>query len=77
MPRRQHPERNLRAAEHVFNTATAAVGGLYLATHSIIATIAGTAAATALGGWHLWLSHRREHTQADRKEAMNIEPAPD
>jgi hypothetical protein len=53
---RVNPE--LVTATRAFNTVTITVGGLYLATHSIVVTITGTAAASLFGCWTLWLARR-------------------
>ena len=51
---------DLTTPQKTFNTATITVGGLYLATHSVAVTLIGTAAASLLTCWILWLSHKRE-----------------
>jgi hypothetical protein len=53
---RAYPE--LVTATRAFNTATIPVGSLYLGTHSIIVTITGTASASLLGCWTLWLARQ-------------------
>ena len=59
---------DLSSAQPAFNTATGAIGALYLATHSIVVTLVGTVAATAMFGWGMWLAHRREPTATDPAE---------
>ena len=49
-----------------FNNAAVTVGGLYLATHSVVVTLIGTAAVTLLIGWTAWLPRR----------AVTVGPAP-
>ncbi len=53
--------------EQSFTSAAVTVGSLYLATHSIVATITGTVAATAVCGWGMWLSHQRDRAIATVK----------
>jgi hypothetical protein len=60
MPQEQRSRRGPITVQHIFNTATVTVGGLYLSTHSVVVTITGTIAATALTGWSIWVSSRRE-----------------
>jgi hypothetical protein len=64
MPRGQRTEPDLPAVKQVFNTATVAVGGLYLATHSVIVTLIGAMTGCLLTCWALWLAHRREQMVA-------------
>jgi hypothetical protein len=45
----------MAATRTIFNTGSAAIGGLYLVTHSLTVTLIGTAGLTALTGWALWL----------------------
>ena len=47
-------------AEQTYRMITVTAGGLYLATHSVTVTALGTAAATVLFGWSMWLTHRSE-----------------
>lgn len=39
------------------------VGGLFLSTHSTIATIIGTTAVSLVAGWALWLDRDTEGTR--------------
>ena len=41
MPRGQHAAHDLIAAQRTFNSATVTVGGLFIATHSIVVTVTG------------------------------------
>lgn len=56
------PGLDITAATRMFQTATATVGGLYLATHSVTVTAIGTCAATAVTAWATWLNRRHNHT---------------
>jgi hypothetical protein len=64
-------ELDLTANQKVFNTVTVTVGGLYLATHSVLVTLIGTAAAGLLTGWTTWLSHRRNRVLATQRPLSN------
>ena len=64
MPR-GHAAHDLIAAQRTFNSATVTVGGLFIATHSIVVTVTGTVAGMALCGWSMWLVRHGE-THADR-----------
>jgi hypothetical protein len=62
----------------VFQTATAAVGGLYLATHSVTVTAIGTCAATAVTAWATWLNRRHDQTATSTEwEAIEAATAPE
>jgi hypothetical protein len=67
MPRASRLEQDFSTAQRTFNTVTSTVGGLYLATHSVIVTLAGAAAGSLLTCWALWLAHRREEVSAGQK----------
>ena len=68
---------HLTAADHVFNTATVAVAGLYLATHSVVVTITGTVAAIALRGWSMWLSCLQDRSLVSHRALSAAAPGPD
>jgi hypothetical protein len=61
----KHLTRDVVAAQHIFNTATAAVAGLCLATHSVTVTAIGAAASTLATCWFMWLTGCQgpNHTQ--------------
>jgi hypothetical protein len=65
MPSEHGLARNFSAAQQTFNTVTITVGSLYLATHSIVVTIMGKVAASALCGWRIWLALCREPAVTD------------
>jgi hypothetical protein len=48
----------LKIATRVFQTATTAVAGLYLTTHSVAITAIGTSAAGVITAWVIWLDRR-------------------
>jgi hypothetical protein len=54
--RTRQPERRSGAAQQAVNSTAVTVGGIYLATHSVIVTVVGTAASTLLTAWALWLA---------------------
>jgi len=56
------------AVQRIFNTATVTVGGLYLTTHSVTVTAIGTAAATIVECWSIWLNQGRLDTTSDSTE---------
>ena len=63
------PARDYATTSQNVCTATATtVGGLYLATHSITATIIGTTVASLLAGWALWLDRQDRRTSSSREE---------
>src|SRR5262245_37256693 len=72
MPTTRRPARDLNAARTIFNTAPVSVGGLYLTTHSVAVTLIGTAAATALTGWTLWLPYKRNRALGNRDNAATL-----
>lgn len=72
MPSAPFPERGTRTAQRAFNTTTVTVGGLYLATHSVVVTITGTAAASLLTCWTLWLARRDR--AANESDAVTTAP---
>jgi hypothetical protein len=49
-------------APKIFNTAAVAVGGLYLATHSVVVTLIGAGASTVLAWWAIWLPCQHDET---------------
>jgi hypothetical protein len=51
-----------------FCTIVTTVGGLYLTTHSTVATIIGTVAATLITGWALWL----DRGERIREQALTL-----
>jgi hypothetical protein len=62
----------------MFQAATATVGGLYLATHSVTVTAIGTCAATAVTAWATWLIRRDDQTGiATEREAIEAATAPE
>ena len=63
--RTRQPEADPTLAQKGFNTVTLAVGGLYLATHSVIVTLIGTAAAGLLACWALWVTNHGKRARAD------------
>jgi hypothetical protein len=71
---------DLTVVQRGFNTVTVTVGGLYLATRSVIVTIIGTAAASLLTCWALWLVQRRGRTDEGRESQSSAidqtEPRP-
>lgn len=74
----RRPGLDVRAATRVFQTATATVGGLYLATHSLMVTAIGTCAATALTTWATWLNRPDDPTgTATEWEAIEAATAPE
>jgi hypothetical protein len=60
--------RDLGAAKATFNAATVSIGGLYLATQSVAATLIGTAASTALTCWVMWLAHNRNRVLTSSRQ---------
>jgi hypothetical protein len=68
MTRAQRLERELDSAQQICNATTVAVGGLYLATHSVAVTALGTVTAAALCGWSMWLACRNRLALPDRTE---------
>lgn len=73
----RRPSLDVRAAR-VFQTATAAVGGLYLVTHSVAVTAIGTCAATAVTAWATWLNRRHDQTgTVTEREAIEMARAPE
>lgn len=62
-------KRDIGTAQRTFNTVTVTVGSLYLASRSVTVTLIGTAAASLLTCWALWLA-RREHTTNDRERQL-------
>ena len=70
MPTTRRSARDLVAARTLFSTATATVGGLYLATHSVAVTVIGTTASTALTCWAMWLPYKRNRALASREQAI-------
>jgi hypothetical protein len=63
------PQRDLAGARAIFSSATITVGGLYLSTHSIIVTVIGTLAATALACWAMWLPRGEDRTLTNTEES--------
>jgi len=59
MKRTHQPERCLSGAQQAVNSMAVTVGGIYLATQSVVVTVAGTAASTLLTAWALWLAQCR------------------
>jgi hypothetical protein len=59
MKQARRPEPSLTTAQRTFHTVVVAVGGLYIATHSVVVTAIGTIAATALACWAPWLVQHR------------------
>lgn len=50
------PHVDLSATARTFQTAATAIGGLYLATHSVTITAIGTSGVTAITAWLTWLT---------------------
>lgn len=65
----RRPAHDLTAAKAACNTVTVTVGGLYLATHSVMATLVGTTASTVLTCWAMWSPYSRKQTLADREQS--------
>lgn len=65
MPPRQRTAVDLPGAPYGFNSAAVAVGTLYVTTHSVAVTIAGTSAAAVLCAWRMWLTRRGEYPPID------------
>lgn len=75
MSRGRRAERNLTVAQQMFNTATAAVGGLYLGTHSVVVTITGSTAAAVVTCLAVWLEHwRRQAIMLQHRPAAAEDP---
>jgi hypothetical protein len=62
-------------AQEIFNSAVAAIGGLYLTTHSIAVTLIGAGAGVGAGiaatGWTMWLDYRTMSTTGTEPTALN------
>jgi hypothetical protein len=73
-PKQHRPERECGVAAVTFNTAIVAVGGLYLATHSVTVTLIGTAASTALTCWAIRLPGSRHQARTMSRDQMRGTP---
>lgn len=58
MSQRKRPAQGTVETQRIFNTATVAVAGLYVATGSIIVTVIGAAASTVVACWSIWLARQ-------------------
>jgi len=56
MQQTKRPPRDAIATQPIFNTATATVAGLYLASHSVSVTAIGASASTVVACWSMWLT---------------------
>jgi membrane protein implicated in regulation of membrane protease activity len=65
--RTRQSELDLTVTQRGFKTMTVTIAGLYLATQSVTVTIVGTAAASVLTCWALWLAQQRRRTEASQK----------
>lgn len=73
-----HSGHDLAIAGRVFNMAITAVGGLYLATHSIVVTMAGAATACLLACWVLWSAYQRDRNIAcSEAQRLDMHADPD
>lgn len=81
MQQTKQSERDAAAIQRIFNTATVAVGGLYLATHSVTVTAIGTIASAAVTCWSTWMANYRLDTRSTRStgksNAVSAEPVTD
>jgi hypothetical protein len=74
---RRQDDNQIGVSQDAFRTIATATGGLYLATHSTFVTIIGTAAASLITGWTLWLSRNEAsyaletHTPDHRYRSMD------
>jgi hypothetical protein len=59
MKRTGGSELSSTGCQQAINSIAVTAGGLYVATHSVTATILGTTASTGVIAWRLWLTHRR------------------
>jgi hypothetical protein len=69
MKRMHQSDPSLAAALRAFQTVAVTVSGLYLTTHSVMVTVTGTVASTAMACWATWLLHRRRHS-TERQPAI-------
>jgi hypothetical protein len=64
---------DLAAAKTIFNTAAVMAGCLYRATGSVTATLIGTAGASILSGWTMWLLNNRQQFSPPEPQAPAID----
>jgi hypothetical protein len=62
----RRPQQDLSSARATFNSAALTVGSLYLATHSVTATLIGAAASTLLACWAMQLPCKPTLDDADQ-----------
>jgi hypothetical protein len=73
MKRTHGAEPIMTNAQQAINAIAVTVGGIYLATHSVIVTVVAMIASTLLTAWALWLARRRDQLPAgDAQESETI-----